>query len=511
MKLGAFGRHPAVRHLTDLAMKILPVGVLVAIGSYVAAQQAVSPHRRVIKIAVLMGLMALMLRFDMVYSVYLFTVLFPFPSGVSIGSTNSILMTLIPLIWAIRAISTKTRVLIRRTKVDSAIVLFVAAYVISFFNVDTTGELTESLKIMWTTATAITYFYLIVTFANTEDKLFTLVKVTAVVCGFVMLTAVVELAMPGRTLIPGWMGFEERLGEGTLGYRIRGMRVGGVLKNQGMVSDFGTRTLFLLVLLMVRTRNPYEKMFWGGVSLLTIAAVVATANRGAFFSLVIGLCYVLYLFRKEISITRIIIILGVVASLLATSEILLTKYTYATSLSKRILITRIHGVVPDTRKNTWVPALRKSFEHPFIGHGPFYDIRGGLGGQMWPHNCFIYFFYTVGLFGLLAFLAVVFRVWRYSLSYRLPRVRGSPLADLCKVLNGILIVTLLQQLRTDFQRGNVAPYFVWMVFGLIVATGVALENLSQSTAPDGPDIVRGGTGEARRRVLPRRRQGRIIS
>jgi O-antigen ligase len=493
--------------MTDLAMKVLPIATLVAVAAYIAAQQAISPQRRVIKVAVLLGLLALMLRFDLVYSVYLFALLFSFPSDVSIGSSNSILMTLIPLIWAVRASSAKVKLFFRKTNADFAIALYLFAYVLSFINVETTEELKSSLKVMWMMVTAVVFFYTIVTFVDDEKKVITLVKVSCAVCGFVMLTAVLELFMPGRALIPGWIGFGGRSGIGELGYRVEGMRVGGALKSHGMASDFGTRSLFLLMFLLVKVRNPFERLVWGGVTLVTVVAVVATANRGAFFSFVIGLLVLWYLFRKQISVARMTIVLGAVAALFVVSEIALTRFTNATSLSARIMATEFSGGVPDTRKNTWKPALVKGLEHPFVGHGPYYDIGEGLAKQMWPHNSFLFLFYTVGVFGLLAFLAVLYHVWGYSLSFRLPNVRGSTLADLSKILCTILVVTVLQQMRTDFQRGSVYPYMIWMIFGLITATGLLLRDQSANKPPPPPETHGGGgvfRGNARRVRRPRR-------
>jgi O-antigen ligase len=510
MKIKAIGENPTFKRLTDAMMRVVPISGLVALAAYIAAQQAISPHRRVIKVAVLLGLMSFMLRFDLVYSVYLFTLLFPFPSGVSIGSSNSILMTLIPLIWAVRAASTKSAVYFRRTKADIAILLFLFAYILSFINVETTSELKSSLKVLWKTVATIMYFYTIVTFVNDEKKIFTLVKITCAVCALVMFTGIMELFMPGRALIPGWIGFDYRGGMGELGFRLEGMRVGGALKSQAMLADFAARTLLLLILLSIRTRNPFEKAIWYGATALTIVAIVATANRGAFLSLIVGGIYLLYLFRRQISVARVTVMLGIVAAMFAVSEVVLTKHTVAVSLSERVLGTYFHGVVPESRQNTWKPALRKSMEHPFVGHGPFYDIGKGLTYQMWPHNGLIYFFYTIGIFGVIAFLMIVFHLWKYSLNFKLPHVRGSPLADLCKVLHALIVVTFIQQMRTDHQRDDVYPYMIWLLFGLIATTGIVLEELSRKRAEEAQDEEAGGSGGGgRNRLLRKPRRGRL--
>ena len=158
------------KRLLDWALKTSPIAGLIAVASYFAAKQAITPHRRVIKIAVLLWLLVLMLRFDMVYSIYLFVLLYPFPSGIALGSTNAILMTIIPVVWLVRASSTKER-LLTKTPVDAAIILFIGAFIISFFNVDTQQLVVKGLKVMWIQVTAIVFFYLTIRFVDTEEKL----------------------------------------------------------------------------------------------------------------------------------------------------------------------------------------------------------------------------------------------------------------------------------------------------------------------------------------------------
>jgi hypothetical protein len=428
-----------------------------------------------------------------------------------VGSTNSILMTLIPLIWMVRAASTKSLVYFKRTKVDFAIALFLFTYILSFINVETTDELRNSLRVFWRTAATVMFFYTIVTFVNNEKKIFTLVKISCAVCGFLMFTALLEFFMPGQALIPGWISFEGRSGMGELGYRIEGMRVGGALKSQAMMADFASRTLFLLILLTVKTRNLLEKSVWAVIGVMTLVTIAATANRGAVMSVSVGGIYMLYLFRKQISVVRVVVLLGAITLVLALSEMMLTRYTSAVSLSDRLMGTYFKGVVPDSRQKTWKPALVRGLEHPFVGHGPYYEIGEGLTYKMWPHNGLIFYFYTIGIFGVMAFLAVVYQVWKYSLNYRLPHVRGSPLADLAKVLNGVIVVMAIQQMRTDHQREDVYPYMIWFLFGLIATTGIVLEQLSKQRTAEVPEPDGGGgTGGARPRFR-RLRPGRLRS
>jgi hypothetical protein len=154
----------------DLALRIVPVATLIAVGAWFAAQQALRPNQRAIKTALMLGLMAFMFRFDMVYSLYLFSFLYLFPSGISIASSNVVLMTVIPMIWAVRAASTRTQ-LFRSTKLDAPHALFIMAYFLSLMNVETHHHLVMGLQIIWQQITVILFFLLIVTLVDDETKL----------------------------------------------------------------------------------------------------------------------------------------------------------------------------------------------------------------------------------------------------------------------------------------------------------------------------------------------------
>lgn len=506
MKLQTIRHQPTVEKAVSLAMRALPFAGLALIAAYVAAQQAVSPQRRVVKTSVMLILMALMLRFDMVYSVYLFTALFPYPSGISIGSTNKILMTIIPLIWFIRASSTKSP-LFRRTRLDGAFGLFLFAHVLSFVNVETDKELVESLKVMWRTVTTILYFYMIVNFVDSERKLLVLTKVLCATVALAMSTALIELVAPGAVVIPGWLSLERFSGQGRLSFRVEGMRAQGVLQSHALISDFGTQVLFLMLYHTVKSKNPLEKTIWGALSLLTIAAILSTANRGAFLGLAVGAVSFLVLFRKRIPITRLIVGASAVIGILAVTEIVLTRYTVAVSVFDRLAQTQMYGVVPENRTMTWAPALNKGLEHPFIGGGLYYDIEQfGLERLLWPHNGFIFYFCTIGLLGLLSFLFVLWRAFQYSNAYRLPAAEGTAVGDICRLLQIQLVMFFVENQRGDFQRDDIYPYMVWLMFGMIAAVALIIEgymkNEGDQRTGGGVESADGVPGQGPPRVAP---------
>lgn len=454
--------------VVDALMRFTPIAAMVTVAAYFAAQQAVSPHHRAIKGLVLLALMALMFRFDMVYSVYLFALLFPFPSGISFGSSNTVLMTIIPMIWLVRATSARAPVM-RRTALDLAIGAFLLANVVSLFTVTQSAFLTQSVVVIWRQLSACAFFYCICMFVNDEERLFRLGRIACVACTLVMMTAVLELFFPGREIIPGWIGLTGKLGEGTLSHRIEGLRVGGSFESHGMLADFGTQLILFMVYFAVLARNPIERTFWFLSAATTFTAIMATANRGATSGLILGFFLALVYFRRRLGNARIAAIVVGAAVTLVAVDTLLSERTVAVSVLERFGNTTFEGMVPENRVMTWGPALNEAMEKPFFGHGPFFDTGLGLTKRMWPHNGYLFYFFTLGLFGLLAFLWVLARVWKESRIWRAPGIRDTRLGTFLAIAQIWFLVLLLEQMRTDHQRDDIYPYIVWMCFGVIVA------------------------------------------
>lgn len=453
--------------IVDVVLRVIPTAALVAVGAYFTARQVLRPNQRAIKAALILAIMAFMFRFDMVYSLYVFVLLFPFPSGISIGSSNNVLMTIIPMVWAIRAASIKTR-LFAKTPLDWPHGVFLMSYVVSLSNVNSHLALVHGIAVIWRQTCCVAFFAMLVTFVNDEKKLMRLLQMACIADGLVMLTAVVELVSPGATIIPGWLAIGKRVSEGgEYSFRVTKMRVGGVLASDANMADFGTQLLPFMVYFAWRSRNPAAKVFWTGVSVLTLVAVLSTGNRGGLVGIVIIFVYGLFLFRRQISFVNKTLIVTGALSLLIAADYALSRYTYATSPIQRMLNTQMVGVVPETRAMTWWPSIKKSMEHPWVGSGPWFDIGKGLDFQFWPHNAYLFYLQTLGLFGLGAFTWIMIRVTKMSLLFRSRLPGRDNLADLMVLAHIWLVVFAVEQLGIDHQRDDIYPYLVWLLFGVI--------------------------------------------
>ena len=462
------------KSLISRVLRIVPLAAIVVAVSYYAARQISSPSQRMIKMGVLGGMLVFMFRFDMIYSVLAFTLLFPFPSGITIGSTNSIMMTLVTMAWAIRAASTGQR-LTQPTRYDRAFALLVLAYVMSFYNCEDNEQIFLGLHVLWRQLAAVMYFYAVLMFVNDEKRLVRFTKVAGVMLGVVVFTGIVELFAPGSTLVPGWLSLPKVRGVGSFTYRIEGVRLGGVVGGHNILGDMASLSLFIMVFHALRSRNPLERFLWAVGALSSITVLLGTANRGAFLSLALALVYALFWFRSRVSFARIVVVCAAVIAVFAITQVILDEYTLAISMTDRLLGTKMQGLTPDTRVGVWKPAFMKSFEHPFFGHGPHYDTGFGLTFQYWPHNGYIFYFYTIGLVGVGAFLWVCTLLLKRSLTFRRPGVRGTRLGDLATIFHIQLVMLMIGQLRTDHQRDEVHIYVIYLVFAMVATTAEIID------------------------------------
>jgi len=220
----------------------------------------------------------------------------------------------------------------------------------------------------------------------------------------------------------------------------------------------------------------------------TLIAILATANRGATSGLMLGFILALWFFRKRLGGTRIALIAVAASVGLVVVDTVLSERTIAVSVLDRFTNTQFEGMVPENRVMTWGPAFREALEKPFFGHGPYYDTGLGLTKRMWPHNGYLFYFFTLGMFGLMAFLWVIVRVFRESQTWRRREIRDTRLGTFLGIAQIWLFVLLLEQMRTDHQRDDIYPFIVWMCFGVIVSgAAVARRKLAaQSAAVESP-------------------------
>jgi hypothetical protein len=231
--------------------------------------------------------------------------------------------------------------------------------------------------------------------------------------------------------------------------------------------------MFIIQLfLFIRTKSKLIRICLAALMVGGVFQIFGTANRGGFLIWVFGLLYMLWIGRKAITLRRVVIGLPMILMLALVIDLVTAKYGHYVTLWLRLIGTRLERGVPANRIVVWTNVLREVPSSLWLGHGPFYDIRGGpsVGGRGWPHNAYLWYLWTTGVVGLSVFIWILLK----SIIKSFP---GGNL-NLAKIpfSRGVLVVAHVQilqfafaQLRDEHQRGNVYPFLMWTFFGLAAA------------------------------------------
>ncbi len=214
------------------------------------------------------------------------------------------------------------------------------------------------------------------------------------------------------------------------------------------------------------------------VVLGSLAAMVATANRGAVFTLVASGLFFVYLFRKELGFRGILVTIGGTVFAFALAAAVVINYTDFGRLFERLEATEVEEGVPDTRSKVWPATWVMILERPIAGHGPqlrfsepTYSKRGAPAFVYWPHSLYLFLWYSLGLIGLAAYLAWFGRM--YLDYYRASRLsRQDPIdASLPKLAMVIMSVFLIDQIKVEFLRAEAMEFqhFIFMFWGALAA------------------------------------------
>lgn len=461
---------PSAQSIRRLKGALIPLMAAGAGG--ILGRLIISPNRRVIEAAMGALLVALCVRFPLFWSVAVFTVLQLFPLGLSIGNTNVLLVLVMWCVWFFRASLGGERPSFR-TGLDAPVILLLGAFVVSLFAINSPALLARALPNFGIMVGCIMYFYLIVNFVRTDEGLERVVTFMCVGAFLMMLTGVYQAFFPGRPLIPGWIIPEA---DPSLLKGEEGLRIGAAFQSHDVLSDYSAAMIPIEIMMFTRARTLGQRSWWMVLMGLTVFSILATANRGGMVGLVLGLAYLTYRTRRDVRFVPLVLsVAGGVAVLWLLSEIL-ADFTETASMFDRLLGTKFYGVVPDTRRGIWSAAFEKALTRPLVGHGPYYDITTTVSSVYWPHNSFIFAFYTTGIVGAVAlawvFIALILRSHAYAGdSLRDPSFSKS----LMVVLHVQMLTFTVGQMRTDYQRDATYMFVAWLTFGLIAATALIRE------------------------------------
>ena len=436
--------------------------------------QILHPNGRVIKALAGVLLFVAAYRAEPFWSLCFIAIMFLFPFEITLGSSTMIFVLLTTMIYLARLTLNRVPPL-KGTPVDAGIGLLAGVYVLSFYNISNAYVLHRALFNMFGIATSFTLFYLIANFVRTEQQLRTFVNVLGVSIALASFVGLFELFFPGRALIPHYI----LSGQLEVAKLIqKGYRVGGPLRDYELFGEFMAMNFFLALFISRQARTPNLRFFATLLAVICVFMMLTSVTRGAAVSFLVGVIYLLWSIRRKLKFRDLVSILLASTFFYLAMEFVVTNFTRSGSVMKRLLGTRFVGLIPDSRAGGWGPALQRALEHPFIGHGPFYDLGKsesltghGLYVWIWPHNQYLYYLHTVGFLGLAAFLFIALRLLFLSVRERAPHLSdGSYPRALMLTLSVMMVVFLVDQTKIDYLRNPIYQYYPWMIMGLIAAT-----------------------------------------
>ncbi len=259
-------------------------------------------------------------------------------------------------------------------------------------------------------------------------------------------------------------------------------RLTGPFGAVGLTAEYMVMAVFISgFLLLTMKPGPLLRGVLITLILGSLGAMIATANRGAVFSLVLAGIFFLYLFRKELGTRGIAISLIGLPLAFALSAAVVINFTDFNLLFERLADTEIEEGLPDTRSTTWPMAWSRIQERPILGHGPqlkfseeTYAKKGAPEFILWPHNLYLFLWYTLGIVGLLAYLAFLGRLF---LEYKVASGihTNDPILNALPRLGMVLMaVFVIDQMKIEFLRDRTTEYahFAFMIWGALAAFAV---------------------------------------
>ncbi len=450
----------------------------------VAGMQFAQPDKRILQVIAAVAVVYLAFRSKSISALMLAVLFIPFPKGTSYGNTNLAFLLLIFVVWIFRITTGRART-VGRTPLDIPVLGLVMAYGLSFYNVTNPEHIPLALKQLANFLTYVGCMYMVVNIVRTTDDVRKVLVTQCISCGIVCLLALYEQARPGTAIISGWIDFSST--NSALGKTVR---TGSTFLDYELFGEYCALNIIIQMFMFQRAGSRSRRWLLACQILLTVYCLFATVTRGAIITFLLGLVCLAWLSRTRLNFVKLTSASALVVGLIGGVDFLTSHYTKSGSLLERLFATHIENGVPDTRAPAWKAVWARVVQSPIIGHGPYYSLEKGLGLEWWPHNVYLYYAYIVGVVGLAFYLWILSRLWQATRVRALSFGDGTFIGGATVLARVILVMFMIDQLKIDYLRNSIYSYFIWFLFGLIVAIG----NVASAEATSGAAAERATRG-----------------
>lgn len=441
--------------------------IFIVIMGILVGKQIYAPSKRFIEALVGFVLIFIMWNLSTVSALLFFIVVYPYPFGISLGHSNLIFLVIIFNIYLLR-VSLKLEKFKSDKVFNLPIGLTAASYILSLSNFDYGAGLGQEAFINTTSMfSAIMLFYLVINMVDNEIKLRMVINTIIISMTIILAFTMTEMLFPGKTIIPSWLYSQHKVG-----LIVKDLRMEGPFHDFELLAEFLSLSIPLMIFMVIRSKRLLMRMIYTFLLVVCLFLMFATITRGAFITLVVGLMYMGYICRGDLDIVKVITITGAFVALIFMLEAFVARHTVSGSLFGRLVKTSFEsGIIPANRHAGWSQGIERALWHPLFGNGPALDWSKGVAVPVYPHNGYLYLLDMTGLLGLSAYLLLLYRLTKTSLTAVRDSIVSAPFPQaFMKVLNIWLVMFMIDQIKIEYLRNNIYIYYVWLFFALIPAT-----------------------------------------
>jgi len=438
---------------------ILPVGL-----GYMLGKAIVNPHHRMVEVLVGFFIAAAAMLIKPSRAIAVFIVIFLFPAGLSIGTSNTVFVLILVSTWIAQQVIAGKKISVR-TPLDLPIITLTAAYLLSFSNVPQ-GFHAVNLRGLGVYLTSVAIYYMVVNLTPDTAAVRRLLLAGTIGAALMAAIGLLEIFLPGKQLLPYIFLVSHPAYEGGV------VRAGSAFRVASVLAQYCIFYLFLGTLLLVREKQRFTRFLLTVFLAIVLAVFVSTAMRGAIIAGAAGLMF--FIWRSGAVFDRRKVLIGMIVCIAAFLLIhqVLSSGGFVPNVWQRFSELEQKTGSHVDRGKVMREVFSRSLEHPFVGHGPVIALPHGFValGSNNPHCQYALYFYTIGLLGLGAFLWLLVDLFRISTQALRLGGQNRFLLGLMVILQTFLVVFVLHETVDDYSSPVNYPLFIWYFFGLIVAT-----------------------------------------
>jgi len=276
-------------------------------------------------------------------------------------------------------------------------------------------------------------------------------------------------------------------------------RLVGAFGAAGITAEFYMLQCVILGYAFIHAATRRQTLILASLIAANAFLIIASGSRGSFLVMLGASFLFLVAFRKELGAARIARYVAMGMAALFVAGVIVASLPQFASVFDRFVGTDFDSYVPDTRQQSFAIAVERIPDALVLGHGPrlrlIDEARRVIPGYesmpAFPHNLYLHLLYTLGIPGLILYLAFFWRLGNQMWTARTLNI-GDPFRNGMPRLGLVVLVAfLVDQFKIEFlrtQNTDIQHYLftVW-AFALAASDRLRLEargRLGKRQAPN---------------------------